>query len=182
MWTKKRRISRSNLLINSSIGVSVLAVVFLAYSWSQNHFQNSRTELTTQSRLSIYGDEKPTLITKRMWLEKAYRDIQVEVLNGCGVDGVARRMTEYLRDTGFDVVNTENADHFDYSRTIVLDRSGDREKAVNVAVKLGLDTTAVRQEINEGLLLHATVIIGGDYESLPAFQLPASQKQEQHLR
>ena len=35
---------------------------------------------------------------------------QVEVLNGCGVSGVAAKAHEYLKRLGFDVVNVENAD------------------------------------------------------------------------
>ena len=34
--------------------------------------------------------------------------IQVEVLNGCGVKGLADRFTDYLRQNNVDVVNIKN--------------------------------------------------------------------------
>jgi hypothetical protein len=41
-------------------------------------------------------------------IEKPSEIIQVEVLNGCGVTGVADRFTDFLRSEKFDVVKTDN--------------------------------------------------------------------------
>jgi hypothetical protein len=48
----------------------------------------------------------------------------LKLLNGCGRPGLADRMQSPLRRAGFDVLDTDNADRFDYDRTIVRDRSG----------------------------------------------------------
>ncbi len=47
----------------------------------------------------------------------------LKLLNGCGRPGLADRMQSPLRRAGFDVLDTDNADRFDYDRTVVRDRS-----------------------------------------------------------
>ena len=46
--------------------------------------------------------------------------IQLEVLNGCGISGIANQYTSVLRSNGFDVVETGNFDHFNLEETIVI--------------------------------------------------------------
>ena len=92
---------------------------------------------------------------------------QVEVLNGCGVSGVAAQAHEYLRRLGFDVVNVENAPAFDYEETIVIDRGGDEGIARRVARFLG--TENVIRQVRPELMLQVTVIIGRDFRTLKPY-------------
>ncbi|MCK4773122.1 MAG: LytR C-terminal domain-containing protein [Candidatus Latescibacteria bacterium] len=92
---------------------------------------------------------------------------QVEVLNGCGVSGIAARAHEYLRRLGFDVVNVENAPAFDYEKTLVIDRGGDEGIARRVARFLGTDN--VIRQVRPELMLQVTVILGKDYRSLKPY-------------
>ena len=55
--------------------------------------------------------------------------IQLEVLNGCGVSGVADKFSEILREEGFDVVNIGNYRSFNVENSLLISRSGDDEKA-----------------------------------------------------
>ncbi|NIT52770.1 MAG: LytR C-terminal domain-containing protein, partial [candidate division Zixibacteria bacterium] len=61
-----------------------------------------------------------------LYEQKRFPDIWVEILNGNGVTGVAAQYTEFLRDKGFDVQRTDNADNFSYQNTLVIDRSDNR--------------------------------------------------------
>lgn len=92
--------------------------------------------------------------------------VQVEVLNGAGVSGLAREATEYLRSQGFDVVDVGNAAPTRTSH--VLDRVGDPESATRVAQALGLDRDAVRPD-SGAYFLDCTVVIGQDYQQLRPF-------------
>lgn len=92
---------------------------------------------------------------------------QVEVLNGCGVSGIAAQTHEYLREFGFDVVNVENARAFDYLETVVIDRGGDVRIARRVARILG--TGNVIRQVRPDLMLQVTVILGSDYRQLEPF-------------
>ncbi len=92
--------------------------------------------------------------------------IRVEVLNGAGDAGAAARITQVLRDAGFDVKTYGNAARFDYERSVVLDRSG-RAGAVG-AVAASLHGIEVQEQLDPELYLDATVILGDDWRSLLA--------------
>jgi hypothetical protein len=85
--------------------------------------------------------------------------IRVEVLNGTNRPGLARSVTERLRDAGFDVVYFGNAPRTDSS--VVLDRAGREDAARAVAHALGI--ARVRSKPDPGLYLEATVILGADW-------------------
>lgn len=88
------------------------------------------------------------------------RRVRVEVLNGAGVDGLARRVTDRLRDRGFDVVYYGNAERFGYDTSVALARLDSLEPARRVANALGL--RSVRHEPAPDLYLDVTVILGTD--------------------
>jgi hypothetical protein len=89
--------------------------------------------------------------------------IRVEVLNGAGDAGAAARVTEALREAGFDVKTYGNADRYDHERTLVLDRSARPGAAGEVAAALG--GVEVEERIDPELYLDATVILGKDWRS-----------------
>ncbi len=93
--------------------------------------------------------------------------IQVEVLNGCGEPGIGQRVMRYLREQGFDVVHIDNADHFEYGETIVLDRRGENgpSRAAR-AVGGALGTPNVLLQRNDERMVDVSVVIGKDYGEL----------------
>lgn len=96
------------------------------------------------------------------------RTIRVEVLNGAGVGGIARKMTDFLRRVGFDVIDFGNAESFEFYETVVLDRSGDWAAAERVA--RAVDVKNILEQKNPYLALDVTLILGRDYRKLAAFQ------------
>lgn len=92
--------------------------------------------------------------------------IQLEVLNGCGVPGLANDFTSALRKSGFDVVETGNFKNFDMQNTVVIARTFDAENARRVADALGISQENVFIEASEDFYLDATVVIGSDFKSL----------------
>ncbi|MBN1895107.1 LytR C-terminal domain-containing protein [bacterium] len=120
-----------------------------------------------KSPVSLPGTTEPQADQRKI--------LQVEVLNGCGVSGVAHKFTDVLRARGVDVVKTDNykeldVEKFNMPKTLVVDRKGNMLNAVHVADLLGMDSQRVVQEINEALLVDATVIIGQDFRKLRAWQ------------
>ncbi len=91
-------------------------------------------------------------------------DIRVMVLNGCGAEGVAEDVAATLRDAGFDIVGTGNADAFDYDRTLVVDRCGSGEKALKVGQALGC-RLVLTQRVNAPSS-DVVVVIGSDWPDL----------------
>lgn len=85
--------------------------------------------------------------------------VVVEVLNGSGRDGLARRVTRELRSRGLDVVNFGNEAAAD--STLVVLRRGDEAAAAQVRGALGQG--AIRVEPDTLRRVDVTVILGADY-------------------
>lgn len=125
----------------------------------------------------LYSVFEPT-ITRSMPLESprvspdsAYAHVQVEVLNGCGEVGISQQVMKYLRKQGFDVVNIDNAEHFKFPETIVLDRRGEQDVSESAkAVARALGTPHVILQKNENRLVDVTAIIGKDYQELRFYE------------
>ncbi len=92
--------------------------------------------------------------------------IQVEVLNGCGVTGVADRFTDFLRSEKFDVVKTDNYVSFDINETMVIDRIGNLANAKVIAEALGINPGRAFRQLNSDYFVDVTIIIGKDYHLL----------------
>ena len=103
-------------------------------------------------------------------------DFQVAVLNGCGASQVAARMTDKARALGLDVIHEGNAPSFGFVESVVIDRSGDLERARHVARLLGI-SGAIQQLSDDDYRLEAvTIVIGRDYRRLGLFDSPSGQQ------
>lgn len=87
--------------------------------------------------------------------------VRVEVLNGGGVDGLAREATGFLRDRGFDVVEVGNWVSFDEDSTFVVARTDDLAAARRVADAMGVGE--VRAEPDPNLFADVSVVLGRDW-------------------
>jgi hypothetical protein len=92
--------------------------------------------------------------------------IQVEVLNGCGVEGIAAKFTEFLRQKNFDVVQVGNYASDNIDETLIIDRIGNRANAEKLAEVLGIDKGHIILQLNKDYFLDATLVIGKDYNKL----------------
>lgn len=144
--------STINILLNTVIFILFAVVVYMSYS--------------------IYIKLADKESTKIPLIEPAASEIiQLEVLNGCGVTGVADRVTDYLRNKNFDVVYTDNFSSFDVQESSVIDRTGNIANAKKVAGSLGITRPEmVFTQVNESDLLDVQVIIGKDYIKLNPFK------------
>ena len=100
---------------------------------------------------------------------KASAIVQVEVLNGCGVSGVADRITDYLRKNNFDVVQTGNYTSYNMDKSLVIDRTGNEANAEKVAAALGIAKKNIVQQINTDYLLDCSIVVGKDYFQLKPY-------------
>ena len=109
--------------------------------------------------------------------EEVLGPLQVEVLNGCGVPGLAHQFTDYLRRNNVDVVRTGNYEeeeygrpNFNVDRSVIIDRRGSERNAIRIAEILGLDNSRVIQQVNEAYLIDATIVLGRDFRALRGWQ------------
>ena len=118
-------------------------VIYLAYSFIARNFINPPIQTKTDNKV-----------------------IQIDVLNGCGIPGVAIKFTDYLRARGFDVLEMGNYKSFDVEETLVIDRTGKSDNAHKVAYALGVDDKNIIQQISPDAYLDCTVVIGKDFNNL----------------
>ena len=88
----------------------------------------------------------------------------VEVLNGCGMPGAATAMTDFLRNKGFDVKSSGNAESWNYPRTLVVARTLDQSTAKKLCAALKIDRLVLIRTNTD--IYDASVIIGKDYGDL----------------
>jgi len=86
---------------------------------------------------------------------------KVEVLNGCGIEGAAGKVADYLRSTNFDIKSVGNAQTWNYPFTMVISRTLDTTVASQVASSLNTDKMIVIR--NNDMMHDVTVIIGPDF-------------------
>ncbi len=86
--------------------------------------------------------------------------VRVQVLNGSDEPGLARLVTDQLREAGYDVVNFGNA-RISTKTSTVVDRVGKPEIALRVAQALTINRIETR--VDTALYLEVTVILGHDF-------------------
>jgi hypothetical protein len=100
--------------------------------------------------------------------EEIYRknsNIRVEVLNGCGVNRLAMKVTNILRKQGFNVIKIGNTEDQDFEKTVIVERSEETlTHAKYMSERIGCKN--IGKDIDPGLYLEVTVIIGKDYEEI----------------
>ena len=87
-------------------------------------------------------------------------------MNGCGVSGVAEKLTDHLRSNNIDVVNLGNYRSFEIENSIIIGRNEKIRNAEIVAAIVGLDNQSIIQQINPDYLLDVTFVLGKDYRDL----------------
>ncbi len=106
------------------------------------------------------------MITRIFYSDKANtsKNLRVRVLNGAGEPGIATEVAEKLIDKGYRVVDTKNADNFDYAETQIIIYAGTSQKTA-LANKIK-DLLGVGKIVLNNLpqdVADVTIIIGKDY-------------------
>ena len=139
------------LFLNSIIVVMVLVVGYLAYSLIERNII------------------APPVVTERPGSHPG-QVIQIDVLNGCGIGNAAQTVTTFLRSRGYDVVEMKNYKTFDVHESLVVDRTGSRTTAEQVAYALGIKKENIVQQLNQDYYVDVSVVVGKDFASLKAAQ------------
>lgn len=86
---------------------------------------------------------------------------------------MAKIFQTYLHEQGYDVVNTDNyiengRRKWDLPESMVIDQTGQPEKARAIASSLGISMQNVTSKPNSNALYDFSVVIGRDYSLLKA--------------
>ena len=108
----------------------------------------------------------PLILAKNIYVEHPNQNIEVEILNGCGVPYLAAKTTDFLRSKHFDVVFSGNARNQQYQHTLIILRNEKVESFIKIANSFDIDytdITHIQVTPDESLCLDVTVILGADY-------------------
>jgi hypothetical protein len=118
---------------------------------NQTYFEPQRAELAD--------------LLKSWWgvdATKAAAVTRIILYNGAGIPGVAGEAAQQLIRGGFRVVDTKNADNFNYTTTQIVVQRGDPKQGGEVARVLGVGTV-VQQPSNQDVA-DVIVVVGKDYK------------------
>ncbi|MEK7298824.1 MAG: LCP family protein [Candidatus Margulisiibacteriota bacterium] len=96
-------------------------------------------------------------------LKVAGQSLVIEVLNGNGTPGQARRTADLIRAKGFKILRVGNAASHGYQKTLLVDWKGKIEPVVQLAQVLGVDADRIIVYNKPTKQLDATLVLGADW-------------------
>ena len=161
--TQSNKSSVINIFLNSLIFILTGFIGVFIYSFSDKQIHNGRSfevqfpPTTSPPILSTVYEDNP--ISK----------YPIEVLNGCGEKGLAGKFSHFLRGKNIDVLISDDADHYNYSHTLLISRKGNIQILNTVSSLLGFDVKDKNHILNEpdsNSDVDLTVIIGSDFNTI----------------
>ena len=160
-----RKPKKNNLKrISANLTLGILAVLIFGFLIS------GINRIFFNSGIDANYPNLSTLLTKTSYEKKTGHKIQVEIWNGCGISNLAMMYTDFMRSEGLDVLDSKNADHFNYLETTILHHRGDINRALVLADILQIDHSNIVGDKNENLFYDLTIIIGQDYMDLSSYR------------
>ena len=164
---KKHSHPYKNLTLDIAIGLAGVLLLGFIYSLSQNSIHTG-----VPIKVTFPEIDEPKMLAKELYSKNPIKDIKVEILNGCGIKGIAEKTSEYLRSKyRIDVVKSDNADKFDYSKTVIIGRNEDLDKILSVIKAFDIsinNSDHIRHTPDETLGVDVTIILGKDINSFHA--------------
>ncbi len=152
------------MLVNSAI--AILSLLLLAFIFS---FSNRQIQTGVPIEITFPSLPDTPKLAIEIYEENPILDIEVEILNGCGVPGLAEKVSNFLRSQQMDVVRSDNADHYNYDQTILILRNENFEGLKKVSQSFGIneqDELRIKHIPDEKLSVDITVIIGSDFATI----------------
>lgn len=94
------------------------------------------------------------------------RVVRVEILNGCGITNAAEWVARKINGSGVLITSTGNADHFNYSKTIIRTSTGDPVALEETLERLGLSKDNLEETADQPVSVDAVIIVGHDFLKL----------------
>lgn len=126
------------------------------------HEIKKKIDLPTPRRMDIrliIGRDIPELhqiaLSNKKYPE---RELNIEVLNGSGIEGAAGRISDLLRSFNYNVVSVRNADNFDHMNTSIHTGKGMKSISYDLSEMFGVKGEYIYEDLNEII-----IVLGEDY-------------------
>ena len=152
------------MTLNAAIGIVGVVLLGFIYSFSRNVTHSGVPIEVTFPKIEVQS------LAVEVYQANPIQNIKVEVLNGCGIKGIAARTADFLRSHQVDVVRSDNADRYDYPNTVIISRNENVESLKAVSRSFGIamnDETHILIVPDESLGVDVTVILGKDIYDFP---------------
>ncbi len=161
---RPKKQNKQHLTLNAAIGIVGVLLLGFIYSFSQNTSHRG-----VPIEVSFPESTEPRKLAADVHDLNPIQNIKVEVLNGCGIKGIASKTAEFLLlEHQVDVVRADNADNHNYPNTLIILRN-ERLEAIELLRKsFGIskgNQTMIQTEPDESLGVDVTIIIGKDINS-----------------
>ena len=103
-------------------------------------------------------------------IEPVKQKLQLEILNGCGVDGIASRATDYCRLKGLDVIYNGNFKNYSVTESYIIGWIEDQSELESIARIMGIEFSKISLQKDNNKQLAASIILGADYQKLNPYQ------------
>ena len=169
MSKKKIRKQKKNSPYNDlplDISIGIIGILLLSFIYS---FSKKTTQTGVPVEVQFPNSNEPKMLAKEVYQKNPMQKIKIEVLNGCGIKGIAAKTSEYLRSTHrIDVIRSDNANNYNYKNTLIIGRNENLENILLVSKSFGVsidNKNIIRHEPDESLGVDVTVILGKDINS-----------------
>ncbi len=160
-FRRPKKQNQQYLTLNAAIGIVGVLLLGFIYSFSQN---SSHPGIPIE--VNFPKIDEPRRLAADIHDLNPVQDIKVEVLNGCGIKGVAAKAAEYLLlEHQIDVIRADNADNHNYQNTLLILRNENLDAIELIRKSFGIaqnNYTAVQTKPDESLGVDLTIIIGKD--------------------
>ena len=160
----KKKTQSQSMTLNAAIGIVGVLLLGFIYSFSRNVTHSGVPIEVTFPKIEVQS------LAVEVYQANPIQNIKVEVLNGCGIKGIAARTAYFLRTHQVDVVRSDNADRYDYPNTVIISRNENVESLKAVSRSFGIamnDETHILIVPDESLGVDVTVILGKDIYDFP---------------
>ena len=161
---RPKKQNQQYLTLNAAIGIVGVLLLGFIYSFSQN---SSHRGIPIEVKFP--ESDEPRRLAAEIHDLNPVQDIKVEVLNGCGIKGIAAKAAEYLLlEHQIDVIRADNADNHNYEKTLIIQRNEKFNSLKKVVEAFGVyltDSTRIQVIPDESIGVDVTVILGKDYTS-----------------
>lgn len=173
---KPKKQNQQYLPLNAAIGIVGVLLLGFIYSFSQNSSHRG-----IPIKVKFPKKDQPRKLAAEVHNLNPVHDIKVEILNGCGIKGIAAKTAEFLLvEHQIDVVRADNADNHGYPNTLIILRN-ERLEAIELLRKsFGIvqnDDVIIQTKPDESLGVDVTIILGKDIQTYAnVFDFIASTK------
>lgn len=96
-------------------------------------------------------------------VQETHKPVRLEILNGCGVAGIAKRTADFLQLKGYDIRDYLNASRSDIEKTSIIVRSGAKSHGEALAATISFPVELIVMDSDPNLMdIDVTLLLGKD--------------------